>query len=220
MERPFRAGFPWAIEPRAALRSALGWNGAAPLGLTTWLRPRSQPRDAHDVGETFAPPRAARVFREGAENGTRGRVRSPGSTRAPACRRMRPRIRRRGAHDVGGTFVPPRAARVFREGAENSTRGRVRSPGSTRAPAGRRMRPRIRRRGAHDVGGTFVPPRAARVFREGAENGTRGRVRSPIEEFEINSHPDGAVIPDREHRRARWLWGSATGFQPASPAGR
>ena len=33
MERPFRAGFRSAIQPRAALRFALDWDGSAPLGL-------------------------------------------------------------------------------------------------------------------------------------------------------------------------------------------
>ena len=41
------------------------------------------------------------------------------------------------------------------------------------------MRPRIRLGRAHDGCGVFARSRAARVFREGAENGTRRRVRSP-----------------------------------------
>ena len=36
MDRPFRAKFHLLIKPRAALRSALGWYGAAPMGLNSY----------------------------------------------------------------------------------------------------------------------------------------------------------------------------------------
>ena len=68
-----------------------------------------------------------RVFRAGAENGTRGRVRSPGSTRALACRGMRPRIplrAGRGGMEISDAFVP----RGF------SARARKTAPGGGCAP--------------------------------------------------------------------------------------
>ena len=68
-----------------------------------------------------------------------------GSTRAPACSRMRPRIRPRRAHPGREPFARPRATGVFREGAENRTRGRVRSPSRGASAALRGARPSGRR---------------------------------------------------------------------------
>ena len=40
--RPFRAGIPLAVQPGAALRSALGWYVTAPLGLNRYAADRKQ----------------------------------------------------------------------------------------------------------------------------------------------------------------------------------
>ena len=51
-----------------------------------------------------------------------------GSTPALGCSWMRPRIQPRGAHPARKNYVRFHATRDFSEGAENRTRGRVRSP--------------------------------------------------------------------------------------------
>ena len=86
--------------------------GSTPALGCGWLRPRSQPRGAHAGHGEFGRVRATRVFRAGAENGTRGRVRSP------FCFAVR-------VHPSGAGGVPVRlrgpssSALPFRQSVEN-----------------------------------------------------------------------------------------------------